>query len=516
MGTRSTSASPPPHVEDRRPLLDEDSDGPLPDKVQGRDGAATLVSCIANLANTVIGTGSLAMAHAFAGEGLVPGVFMVLLCGSTAAFGLYLLTRCAAMAPHRAASFSSLSNLTYPGLARLFDFAVALKCFGVSISYLIVIGALMPKVRLQRKIPMSADSRSLKRAQVVHSFNPDLSHSVFLDRRLWILASMTLLCPLAFLRRLDSLKLTSYIALCTIGYLVFVVVFYTFVDDEALPPPGDLELFRFGPSFIQSIPVQVFAYTCAQNIFAVFNELKSNTQARLNIAVGTSIGSAAIIYEVLGILGYLTFGSAVGGNLIEMYPRNKIVLIGQVGIVILVLFSYPLQLHPARASLDKFLFPQRTAAADTNGENASLVGGADADHGHGDGDEIPLGRFVVESAALLFTTFLIAMFVSSLETVLGFVGATGSTTISFILPSIFFLSLFKDSESPHDRRMRFLAMLLLTWGVCVMVVSLSLNIYHLVQQPAQGSLHTLGYLGGKVVAEALPLPAAEGGAATTS
>lgn len=58
-------------------------------------------------------------AHAFAGEGLIPGVLMVLVCGSTAAFGLYLLTRCAAMAPHRAASFSSLSNLTYPGLARL-------------------------------------------------------------------------------------------------------------------------------------------------------------------------------------------------------------------------------------------------------------------------------------------------------------------------------------------------------------------------------------------------------------
>lgn len=58
-------------------------------------------------------------AHAFAGEGLVPGILMVLVCGAAAAFGLYLLTRCAAMAPHRAASFSSLSNLTYPGLARL-------------------------------------------------------------------------------------------------------------------------------------------------------------------------------------------------------------------------------------------------------------------------------------------------------------------------------------------------------------------------------------------------------------
>ncbi|GAA5864930.1 hypothetical protein JCM3774_003912, partial [Rhodotorula dairenensis] len=447
MGSSVRTSSPAPHADDRRPLLHDDTDRLAPVKPEGRDGAASLTSCIANLANTVIGTGSLAMAHAFAGEGLLPGILMVLVCGAAAAFGLYLLTRCAAMAPHRAASFSSLSVLTYPGLARLFDFAVALKCFGVSISYLIVIGALMPKV--------------------VRNFQPELTDSVLLDRRLWILASMTLLCPLAFLRRLDSLKMTSYIALCTIGYLVFVVVYYTIVGHDSLPTPGDVELFRFGPSFIQSIPVQVFAYTCAQNIFAVFNELQANTQARLNLAVCTSIGGAAVIYEVLGILGYLTFGSTVGGNLIEMYPRTNVVLVGQVGIVILVLFSYPLQLHPARASLDNFLFPHPVPIGDA-ADN-------DVDGDHQD-DEIPLGRFVVESGALLFTTFLIAMFVSSLETVLGFVGATGSTTISFILPSVFFLSLFKDSESPHDRRLRYLAMLLLSWGVMVMAVSLSLNI----------------------------------------
>ena len=72
---------------------------------------------------------------------------MVLFCAMTAYLGLYFLTRSATLAPHRAAAFSSLSQLTFPGLARLFDFAVALKCFGVSISYLIVIGGLMPKVK---------------------------------------------------------------------------------------------------------------------------------------------------------------------------------------------------------------------------------------------------------------------------------------------------------------------------------------------------------------------------------
>lgn len=124
-----------------------------------------------------------------------------------------------------------------------------------------------------------------------------------------------------------------------------------------------------------------------------------------------------------------------------MYPRTNIVMIGQVGIVILVLFSYPLQLHPARASLDKFLFPQRVPIAAVDDDDVVVE--------HTDGDEIPLGRFVVESGALLFTTFLIAMFVSSLETVLGFVGATGSTTISFILPSVFceYLSLRAKATS---------------------------------------------------------------------
>ncbi|BGP41308.1 hypothetical protein JCM10449v2_005285 [Rhodotorula kratochvilovae] len=444
MPTPRSSPRPDLIEEDHTPLLQTANGQGKATKL--RDGAATMTSCIANLAS------------------LLPGILMVGVCGGAAAFGLYLLTRSAAMAPHRAASFSSLSTLTYPGLARLFDFAVALKCFGVSISYLIVIGGLMPKV--------------------VHSFKPDLVDSVLLDRRLWILASMTLLCPLAFLRRLDSLKLTSYIALCAIGYLIFVVVYYTFGARDQLPPAGDVELFRFGPSFIQSLPVQIFAFTCAQNIFAVFNEIKTNSQARLNLVICTSIGGAAVIYELLGILGYLTFGAAVGGNIIEMYPRTTLVSIGQVGITILVLFSYPLQLHPARASLDKFLFPHQPSDSD------------DCTDDHGHDDEIPLGRFVIESAVLLFATFMIAMFVSSLEVVLGFVGATGSTTISFILPAVFFLSLFKDSTDPRDRRLRLGAMFLLAWGVLVMVVSLSLNIYHLVQQPTENSLHTLGVLGG--------------------
>ncbi|SCV73877.1 BQ2448_6307 [Microbotryum intermedium] len=502
-----------------------------------RQGEASMLGCIANLANTIIGTGALAMSvhshfprsgqkeeqdsdrytrqtliptlfpshspprpHAFASGGMIPGVLSVIWCGLCAALGLYFLSRSAAQAPHRAASFAALSRLTFPKLGRVFDLAIFLKCFGVSISYLSV--RALPCITRGFNAGNSSDlgpfSARLVHRIVIGGLMPRVIYSFWssspdwlLDRRLWILFAMSMLCPLAFLRKLDSLKFTSYIALCAVANLVFVVVYMSFHRHD-LPPRGTIEAIHLGPKFVQSLPVQIFAFTCAQNLFAVFNELKTNSQHRLNLVIGTSLGSAAVIYEILGILGYLCFGNLVGSNIIEMYPHSLLVSICQLGLVILVLFSYPLQLHPARASLDKVLYPPTD-------ENVSGAGGAGQVDDHAS-SEIPLGRFVLESSGILLTTFCISMFVSSLEVVLGFVGATGSTTISFILPAIFFLSLFNNPMTPQDRLLRLAAWCLLVWGVLVMVVCLTLNAYHLTQTPKENGaghdgLAILGTLG---------------------
>ncbi|KAM0786719.1 hypothetical protein ACM66B_002160 [Microbotryomycetes sp. NB124-2] len=294
--TASTTDPLPEVLDDHAPLLGvRSADAALKGEARS-SGTASMTSCVANLTNTIIGTGALAMPHAFASGGLLPGILTVLFCGAASAFGLYCLSCCARKAPPRGASFAALSALTYPRLSRVFDIAIFLKCFGVSVSYLIVIGALMPRV--------------------VYSFAA-AAPAWMLDRRVWILLAMTMLCPLAFLRRLDSLKITSYISLCAVGNLIFVVVYKTFVNRDGLPEDVPVHFISLGPSFIQSLPVQIFAFTCAQNLFAVFNELKANTQARLNLCIGTSITTAAVVYEILGVLGYLTFGSSVSSNIIE-------------------------------------------------------------------------------------------------------------------------------------------------------------------------------------------------------
>ena len=95
-----------------------------------------------------------------------------------------------------------------------------------------------------------------------------------------------------------------------------------------MPTPGTIRLVHFTPSFISTFPVQVFAYTCAQNVsngyascrpklirslqlFPIYNEIYSNTQKRMNIVIGGSIGAATLTYEVVAVIGYLTFGSKV-------------------------------------------------------------------------------------------------------------------------------------------------------------------------------------------------------------
>lgn len=64
---------------------------------------------------------------------------------------------------------------------------------------------------------------------MILGFNPDADEG-WLDRRLWILLSMTVLCPIAFLRRLDSLKWISYIALVAVVNLVCLLLSFPFLQ----------------------------------------------------------------------------------------------------------------------------------------------------------------------------------------------------------------------------------------------------------------------------------------------
>jgi amino acid permease len=232
--------------------------------------------------------------------GVVLGVLLIIWCGFTSAFGLYLQGRCARYLDRGTSSFFALSQLTYPNAAIVFEAAIAIKCFGVGVSYMIIIGDLMP--------------------DVAESFGSgDLGLPFLDDRRFWITAFFLLfIIPLSFPKRLDSLKYTSMVALAAIGYLVLLVV-YHFAADE-IPNDRDIRIITWeGPvAVLSTLPVVIFAYTCHQNMFSILNEIKDNSPGSIVGVIGSSIGTAASVYTLVAITGYLTFGNDVKGNIVGM------------------------------------------------------------------------------------------------------------------------------------------------------------------------------------------------------
>ncbi|KAI8328570.1 transmembrane amino acid transporter protein-domain-containing protein [Chlamydoabsidia padenii] len=405
--------------EDHRPLLPHRASSQYcqdqPNDANTHIPTATPFSCAINLSNTILGTGMLAMPSAMASVGLLPGILVILISAMASGSGLYFLTCCARRTEGRNASFFAISKLTWP-----------------------------------------------KMAVVVASFFNNAEHvAILMDRRFWItLFMVTAVLPLSFLRKLDSLKYTSVVALIAVVYLCVIVVEHYFAGDFTPPPQGSVELITFSSKFFSHLPVFVFAFTCHQNIFSVYNELEDNSQRVINKTIGIAIGSSTFMYELIAILGYLSFGKNVSGNVISEYHQSLFVACGRLAIVILVVFSYPLQAHPCRASLDKVL---AWNSPNTRGLKVPPL-------------PSPFKYFAM-TTTILICSYLVAITVTKLDLVLAFVGSTGSTTVSFILPGFFY---FKIHENDPWEYKKIASLGLAIYGLLVMVICLAFNIIHLI------------------------------------
>lgn len=231
----------------------EDAQGEQKKSVDGAAiPSASFAACNINLLKTIFGFGMLTLPSSLATVGYVPGLFFILLTGGLAAFGLHLFV---VSSQHlgRGATVNKLALMTYPKLTILFDLAIAVKCLGVATSYLMAIANMSP--------------------QIMESIN--VPYTLLQSRNVWLLLAALILVPLAFLRRMDSLKYTSFFGLMSVLYVVVMAVWKA-VGPGALRPPVGAEIQPFGKlSFgdmkasldaLRCFSVFVFSFTCHQNV----------------------------------------------------------------------------------------------------------------------------------------------------------------------------------------------------------------------------------------------------------
>lgn len=210
-----------------------------------------------------------------ASVGLIPAIFLILFAATTSALGLYYLSRCAARTEGRNASFFAISQLTWPSAAIFFDLAIAIKCFGVSVSYVLIIGDLMPTVSYTTLYGSTNIPHTDLLMQIVTSLTGiNNQANILMDRRFWIAIFMvTVIVPLSFMRKLDSLKYTSIVSLFAVAYLCAIVIWHFASSNFVNDPAGNVEMITFSTRFFRSLPVFVFAFTCHQNVCILYQHL---------------------------------------------------------------------------------------------------------------------------------------------------------------------------------------------------------------------------------------------------
>lgn len=194
----------------------------------------------------------LSLPFAFSLVGILPGILLFIVAASMSIFGYFLLVRSSYEVCGRKGGFGPLASASYPKLAPVFDFAVAFKCLGVAIGYLKIIGDLIPEM-----------IQGLKSSPVPKDAVP-----WYMNRIVWVTVTLMAISPTAFMKRMDSLKYTSFLGLTSVIYLVVlssVMWIRTIGSTGSFIGYGKL-FTKLTPSCFRAFPMMVFAFGGQQNV----------------------------------------------------------------------------------------------------------------------------------------------------------------------------------------------------------------------------------------------------------
>lgn len=316
-----------------------------------------------------------------------------------------------------------------------------IKCFGVGTSYLVIVGDLLP------------DALS----------NMGL---VGMTRQEGVLCGFLVAGPLAYLKNLSALRYTALGSVFIAVWTSLLIVLFCTVRSSTLEPCGGLdqalpcykaEYVPVGGDWLEimrSLPVFIFGFTCQQNIFTVVNEVHDTTRLRVDLMIIPAYTIAALLFGAAAVAGYMTYGDLVDHDVLAGYPKITLVTISRLLFTLLVMFSYPMQAHPSRLSalaLMHKIMPQHHH----DGNHAAATASARV-------------RFWAITTIWVSCSLTIALLVSNLGTILSIVGATGSTTVTYILPGLLYM---RSHKTRHLKR--YLAMMQLCAGCIIMPLCLT-------------------------------------------
>jgi len=196
---------------------------------------------------------------------------------------------------------------------------------------------------------------------------------------------------------------------------------------EQLPHFGDngIESF-FTPYSLVLVSVISTAYIAHYNAPKFYDELKDATPKRFDIVVMFAFGISGIVMSIIGCVGFMTFGDASSGFILDNYSTNDVLAsLSRIGVSLSVTFSYPLPFSGGRDGImDLLEIPHEKRTTSTI-------------------------RCI--SLAMLVVITNLALFLNNLTFVVAFGGATLSVLVIYFFPPLMYRAvLLSSSEQATD------------------------------------------------------------------
>ncbi|OIR58505.1 MAG: vacuolar amino acid transporter [Amphiamblys sp. WSBS2006] len=397
-------------------------------KGEGAKGTG-FVSLCTIFVKTIIGSGILALPFVVLKLGYVLAPLLILVSGAVTVYSLVILTVCAGRTVDKEkASFMAVMNAVFPGYGFIPEIFLALKCLGVAVGFLVLIG----KESANLSTHFIGTSKTASGGWVLGLLG---------EKYFWVVAGVCTIGPVTFFRKIDSLKYTSFAGLGCVGYLLCVLLCDLLLEGKTAQ---EVPVFSASPAdLLKCLPLVIFAYGCQQSIFPLYAEAQDSSPVGMAQATGVSVFVSSAVYSAVGVVGCMRYGPATSDNILENLPIEKTqFMLARVFYVLLILLSFPLQVFPLRQSLARLLPPF------TESERVQRI---------------------VLTTGILVGTCLVALVVPSLAMAQKIVGAVATPVLGFIIPAAMYLKLAtpKGGSPPYG------PVLLLLFGAAVVVLSLS-------------------------------------------
>ncbi|CAB9515493.1 Putative sodium-coupled neutral amino acid transporter 11 [Seminavis robusta] len=394
----------------RQPLTKLKSDAAAAVPGESGDGTATIPNEVFNLVKGIVGSGVLSLPYGIAVYGnapsaVLPATILITIMGMISAYTFGLIGRvCQAT---DTMSYSDAWDATIgSSSSALIAFSCFFDCFAGCLSYSMILADTFVNL-------LAFAGVSVTRTQSL------LGVTGFV------------LTPLCFLKNLKSLAPFSLVGILGMLYTFVAMAIRYFggayavggaFRDTALKAPvfgtaGAAS--AWSPKALILTCMLSNAYIAHFNAPKFLKELKNNTMPRFHQVIGWSFGASVLLYAGMSALGFLTFGAASNGLILNSYSNKDLLMsIARFAVAISVTFSYPLCFIGARDGLlDMFKYPQEKR------DNGLL-------------NKMTIGMIAVVTA--------MAAKLTDLGLVASVGGATFGTALVFVYPTLMMMKLKKN------------------------------------------------------------------------